>query len=127
MSVLGLGLDLCEVARIRTLLEKNGDRFKDRLFTADEQSYCDSCADPAIHYAARFASKEAAAKALGTGFSSGVSWLDVEVVKDTATGAPRIQLHGAAADVAQALGAQRLLLSITHTKENAAASVVATA
>jgi len=125
MSVVGLGLDLTEVSRIRMLLAKNGDRFTDRLFTAAERAYCESCADPAIHYAARFAAKEAAAKALGTGFASGVSWLDIEITRNAATGAPSLVLHGAAATIAASLGARKMLLSITHTKETAAASVVA--
>ena len=127
MSVVGLGLDLVEVARIRLLIEKNGNRFKDRVFTAGEQKYCDSCADSAIHYAARFAAKEAAAKALGTGFSSGVSWQDIEVSRNEATGAPHLLLHGTAGVIAGNLGATRLLLSMTHTKESAAATVVASA
>src|SRR5436190_23528547 len=81
MSVVGLGLDLVEVSRIRALLEKSGDRFKERVFTDAEVRYCDACADGAMHYAARFAAKEAVAKALGTGFTSGVSWRDSEVLR----------------------------------------------
>lgn len=124
MSVVGLGLDLVEVPRIRALLEKSGDRFKDRVFTENEVSYCDSCADGAMHYAARFAAKEAVAKALGTGFSSGVSWRDIEVTRST-QGAPSVQLHGGAAQLAETLGIQRWLLSLTHTQGAASAAAVA--
>lgn len=124
MSVVGLGLDLVEVARIRALLERNGDRFKERVFTAGEIDYCDSCANAAIHYAARFAAKEAVAKALGTGFSEGVSWRDVEV-RRSIQGQPSVVLHGSAVQVAESLGVRRWVLSLTHTEVSAAASAVA--
>src|SRR5687768_13787420 len=100
MSVVGLGLDLVEVSRIRALLEKSGDRFKERVFTATEVRYCDSCADGAMHYAARFAAKEAVAKALGTGFTNGVTWQDIEVLRSEG-GVPSVRLHGSAAQVAE--------------------------
>ncbi len=124
MSVVGLGLDLVEVQRIRALLEKSGDRFKERVFTEGEMDYCDSCADAAMHYAARFAAKEAVAKALGTGFSSGVGWKDIEVLRSPG-GAPSIRLHAGAIKVADGLGVRRWMLSLTHTGSAAAASAVA--
>ena len=124
MSVVGLGLDLVEVERIRALLEKSGDRFKERVFTENEIAYCDSCADAAMHYAARFAAKEAVAKVLGTGFSSGVSWRDIEVLRGV-SGAPSVLLHGGALGVARELGVARILLTLTHTKSAAAACAVA--
>lgn len=123
--LISLGLDLVEVPRIRTLLERHGSRFTARTFTEGERAYCDACADPAIHYAARFAAKEAVAKALGTGFAEGVSWLDIEVMRD-GKGGPSVQLHGAAGVLAKSLGVTRVLLTLTHTKEMAAASVAAT-
>jgi holo-[acyl-carrier protein] synthase len=123
MSVLGLGIDLVEVSRIRVLLEKHAIRFKERTFTAGEARYCDAAANPAMHYAARFAAKEAVAKALGTGFAAGVSWLDVEVTRNGA-GAPSIVLTGGAAMVAETLGVHQVLVTLTHTSESAAASVV---
>lgn len=126
MSPVSLGIDLVEVPRIRALLEKHGARFKERTFTAGEIAYCDRCADPAMHYAARFAAKEAVAKALGTGFAEGVSWLDIEVVREE-SGCPTIRLHGGAVRVAGAAGIGKVLLSLTHTKETAAASVAACA
>ena len=123
MTVLALGLDLAEVDRIRGLLERSGDTFKARVFTAEESAYCDSHADPAIHYAARWAAKEAVAKALGTGFTEGVSWADIAITR-TPAGAPQVELAGATAAKAAALGIQRWHLALTHTKTTAAASVV---
>jgi len=123
MSVIGIGLDLIEVSRIRDLLDRHGDRFKQRTFTAGEIAYCDKCADPAMHYAARFAAKEAAAKALGTGFAEGVSWQDIEVTR-AENGAPSLVLHGGADVLAKSKGVTGALISLTHVKEVAAAQVV---
>ena len=123
MSVIGIGLDLVEVSRVRDLLERHGERFKQRTFTAGEIAYCDRCADPAIHYAARFAAKEAAAKALGTGFAEGVSWQDVEVVR-AENGAPSLVMHGGASALAKGKGVAVALVSLTHTKDAAGAQVV---
>ncbi|MBX7210718.1 MAG: holo-ACP synthase [Verrucomicrobiaceae bacterium] len=122
-GVIGIGLDLIEVSRIRDLLERHGERFKARTFTVDEIAYCDRCADPAMHYAARFAAKEAAAKALSTGFADGVSWQDIEIAR-AENGAPRLVLHGGALSLAQARGITQMLVSLTHVKEMAAAQVV---
>lgn len=120
MTPTGIGIDLVEVPRIRDLLAKHGQRFKERTFTAGEISYCDACADPAMHYAARFAAKEAVAKALGTGlWAEGVVWTDIEVVRDE-HGKPSIVLHGAAKVQAKAA---TCLISLTHTRELAMAQV----
>jgi len=124
MTVIALGLDLVEVDRIRALLEKHGDRFRERTFTKGECADCDGNADPAIHFAARFAAKEAVAKALGTGFAEGVNWSDIEVTRSEA-GVPGVQLHGGAAARAEQLGIKRWMISLTHTASGAAASVVA--
>lgn len=119
-----IGIDLTEVERIRDMLARHGDRFKQRTFTAGEIAYCDSCADPSIHYAARFAAKEAAAKALGTGvWAEGVDWRDIEVAKE-ASGKPVLILHGGALKHAEQQGVQRALISLTHTKETALAQVM---
>lgn len=121
---LGLGIDLVEVSRIRDLLTKHGERFKERTFTAGEISYCDSCADPAMHYAARFAAKEAAAKAIGTGlWAQGVDWKDFEVQRAD-TGKPSLLLHGAAKTHSVAQGVTSALISLTHTRELAMAQVI---
>jgi holo-[acyl-carrier protein] synthase len=122
--IISLGLDLCEVPRIRDLLERHGERFKARTFTEAERAYCDKNADPAMHYAARFAAKEAVAKALGTGFSDNVGWQDIEVLR-AENGQPSIALHHGAAAKAKELGIAKVLVTLTHTKEMAAASVVA--
>lgn len=117
----GLGIDLVEVSRIRDLLSRHGQRFKERTFTAGERAYCDACADPAMHYAARFAAKEAAAKALGTGlWAEGVVWTDIEVVR-AENGQPSLALHGAAGTHC---GARRCLVSLTHTADLAMAQVI---
>ena len=123
MSVVGLGIDLVEVPRIRALLEKGGDRFKQRVYTAGEIAYCDSCPDGAMNYAARFAAKEAVAKALGTGFSNGVSWKDIEVLRSEG-GMPSVRLHGGAQTVAESLHVAKVLVTLTHTATAAAASAV---
>lgn len=124
MNALAVGIDLVDVTRVRDLLQKHGTRFEERTFTATEREYCRHCADPAMHYAARFAAKEAVAKALGTGFAEGVSWTEIEV-RRAANGTPSIALEGGAAKKAKSLGIKRWLLSLTHTKDMAGASVVA--
>lgn len=124
LNLISLGLDFVEVPRVRGMLERSGDRFKERVFTEEESAYCDSCAAPAIHYAARFAAKEAVAKALGTGLAEGVVWREIEVRRD-AGGVPSIALHGAAAERARALGIRSWRVSLTHTAELAGASVAA--
>ncbi|MCB1228474.1 MAG: holo-ACP synthase [Verrucomicrobiales bacterium] len=124
MAVIGTGVDLVEVARIAHLLERHGARFKDRTYTAEEQAYCEACAEPAMHYAARFAAKEAVVKALGTGFAEGVSWAEVEVTR-TPSGCPGVRLHGAAEARAGVMGICHWHLSLSHTREQAVAFVVA--
>ena len=120
MKLSGVGIDLVEVPRIREMLEKHGQRFKERTFTAAEIAYCDGCAEPAMHYAARFAAKEAVAKALGTGiWAEGVSWTDIEVGRE-ASGKPVIILHGMAKEHA---GEAACLVSLTHTRDLAMAQV----
>jgi len=123
MKVFRLGLDLVDVERIRHLLERHGERFTERTFTEAECAYCNASATAALHYAARFAAKEAAAKALGTGFADGVSWKDIEVTREP-SGEPQLRLHGAAAERARVLGVQQSFVSLTHTAQSAAASVV---
>lgn len=124
MSPIGLGIDLVEVARIRDLLTKHGERFKERTFTAGEIAYCDACPDPAMHYAARFAAKEAAAKAIGTGlWAEGVDWKDIEITRET-SGKPTLHLHGGAKLHADKQGVTNFMVSLTHTRELAQAQVI---
>ena len=122
MNLISLGIDLVEVPRILAMLEKSGDRFKERVFTPGEILYCDSCAMPAMHYAARFAAKEAVTKAFGTGLADGVIWRDIEVRRDE-KGLPSIVLHGGAFKKAAELGIREMRVSLSHTAQMAIASV----
>jgi len=121
--IVGSGIDLAEIGRIRHSIERYGGRFLNRIYTPGEQAYCLRKRNSAESFAARFAAKEAGAKALGTGISRGVSWLEIEVARQPG-GRPTLQFHGRAAQVAARLGAVRAALSITHTKDLAMASVV---
>ena len=121
--IVGSGIDLVEISRIQHSLDRFGSRFLDRVYTAGEQGYCLRKRNAAESLAARFAAKEAGAKALGTGISRGVSWLEIEVIREPG-GRPSLQFHGRAAEVARRMGAHRSALSITHTAAVAMASVV---
>ena len=110
--ILGLGVDLVEVARMEKALAR-GERIVQRLFTAGEIAYCRRHKEPARHFAARFAAKEAGMKALGTGWSNGVSWQNFEVRHDP-RGRPHLYITGRAAEVAAALGATHALITLAH-------------
>ena len=123
--VIGLGTDLIEVARIERSLARFREHFLARVYTPGEIAYCNARVKTAAEsFAARFAAKEAGAKALGTGISRGVSWRELEVTRRPGQ-APQLILHGRAAEIALALGVERLSLSLTHTRELAMAVVVA--
>lgn len=122
-GVVGLGLDLVEVDRLGAAIERHGERFLRRVFTEGERDYCEAKSEPAVFYAARFAAKEAVAKAFGTGIGAAIGWLDIEVVRNAA-GAPAVRLAGKGAELAALRGVDRILLSMTHTRGMAAASVV---
>jgi holo-[acyl-carrier protein] synthase len=121
--IIGTGVDLAEVARIRESVERFGDRFLHRVFTEGEINYCQRRANRFESYAARFAAKEAGMKALGTGWSHGVRWRDIEVVRPKGQ-RPTIQFHGEAAAIAAKIGTKNIALSITHTSEQALAHVI---
>jgi holo-[acyl-carrier protein] synthase len=121
--IVGSGIDLAEIGRLQKSIERYGSRFLDRIYTAAEQAYCQRKRNSAESFAARFAAKEAGAKALGTGISQGVGWLEIEVARER-SGKPTIQLHGRAAQIAARLGVVRIALSITHTADLAMASVI---
>ena len=121
--IIGSGIDLVEIGRIQHSVDRYGQKFLNRVYTAAEQAYCLRKKKAAESLAARFAAKEAGAKALGTGISYGVNWLEIEVVREP-SGRPTIRFHGRAAQIAARLGATRAALSITHTAELAMASVV---
>ena len=121
--VAGLGTDIIEIARIAQSIDRYGERFLQRIFTAGEIAYCQRKKSAAESFAARFAAKEAAAKALGTGISRGVSWLEIEVTRAPG-GRPLLALSGRAAERARELRVVKLSLSLTHTREIAMAVVV---
>ena len=121
--IVGTGIDIAEVPRIRQAMARFGDRFVRRIFTAGEIRYCDSKANRVERYAARFAAKEAAMKALGTGWNHGVRWRDCEVVRIPG-GRPTMSFHGRAAEFAARLGVKHTALSLTHTAEQAMAQVI---
>ena len=121
-NLIGLGLDVTDINRIAEALARYGERFMRRVFTDGEVVYCTSRRVPAVHFAGRFAAKEAAMKALGTGHSRGVLWRDIEVVRHG--GPPQLQFHGGAARRFAELGAGSSLLTITHSDEIALAEVL---
>lgn len=120
--LVGTGIDLAEIPRIRNSIARFGNRFLDRIFTPREKAYCLRKRNAAESFAARFAAKEAAAKALGTGISYGVNWLEIEVTREP-SGRPGLQFHGRAAQIAAHLGVTNAALSLTHTGILAMASV----
>jgi len=121
-NIIGLGIDATDIPRIAATIERYGDRFTHRIFTEREIAYCMRRRQPAVHFAGRFAAKEAAMKALGTGHSQGVLWRDVEVVRHG--GPPQLQLHGGAGSRFAAIGGRSSLLTITHSDDLAMAQVL---
>jgi holo-[acyl-carrier protein] synthase len=121
-NIIGLGLDATDIDRIADTIARYGDRFLHRIFTDGEVAYSQQRREPAIHLAGRFAAKEAAMKALGTGHSHGVLWRDVEVVRRG--GPPQLQFHGGAARRFAAMGGRSSLLTITHSDKLAMAQVL---
>jgi holo-[acyl-carrier protein] synthase len=121
--IVGTGIDIAEVGRIAAAIERFGERFLQRIYTAAEIHYCESKANRIERYAARFAAKEAAMKAIGTGWKHGVAWTDVEVRREPG-GRPTISFSGKAGEFAARLGVKRASLSLTHTEEHAMASVI---
>ena len=115
-------MDATEIERIAATIERYGDRFLNRIFTEGEIAYCNRRRVPAIHFAGRFAAKEAGMKALGTGHTQNVLWRDVEVVRHG--GPPQLQFHGGAARRFAAMGARGSLLTITHCETLALAQVL---
>ncbi len=121
--IVGTGVDIVEVDRIRRAVERHGDRFTRRIFTDAEVGYCRRCVDPAQRFATRFAAKEAALKALGTGWREGVRFVEVEVSNDP-LGAPTVTLSGRTLDLGRRLGVERIHVSLTHHRDFAIAHVI---
>jgi holo-[acyl-carrier protein] synthase len=121
--ILGIGLDLVEISRLARALDRSGERFLDRVFTATERRDCEGRADAPQGFAARFAAKEACLKAFGTGWSEGLAFRQVEVVRGEG-GQPELVLHGPAEARARAMGVRRVHVTLTHQPGVAAAMVV---
>jgi holo-[acyl-carrier protein] synthase len=126
MRIYGIGIDVVEVDRIASAIERHGEPFLAKLFTTAERAYCAAQKKPELHYAARFAAKEAVSKALGTGIGGQAGWLDLEITRDPA-GAPKLRLQGAAAVFAESQGITEIQISLTHAREYAAANAIALA
>jgi holo-[acyl-carrier protein] synthase len=124
MCVIGIGIDLVDTDRFKETLARWDRRFIRRVFLEGEQSYCDATAQPWMHYAARFAVKEAVAKAFATGIGSRLSWLDIEVVRDPASGAPSVALSAQGRALADSIGVRTVLISISHTHQQAIAQAI---
>jgi holo-[acyl-carrier protein] synthase len=121
--IVGMGVDIAEVDRIQGAIERHGEVFLRRIFTTREREYCERFKNKYERYAGRFAAKEAAMKALGTGWRRGVKWVDLEVVRET-SGRPTLSISGEAAKIAQQIGVKSVALSITHTESQALAQVI---
>lgn len=125
-EILGIGIDIVEVERIRDSIEKQGTPLLERLFTPSEREYCSSMKYPEQHYAVRFAAKEALFKALGTGWSGGIGWNEVEIVRDD-RGRPSLILSGKTEEKANEMRARSFHLSLSHTDDYGVAQVVVSA
>lgn len=124
MRLFGIGIDVVEVERIESSMSEFGDRFAEKVFTDSERAYCDSQRRPGIHYAARFAAKEAVAKAFGTGIGKDLGWLDMEIARKE-SGEPGLVLSGAGKAFAERNGITEVKISLTHAHHYAAANAVA--
>lgn len=121
--IVGLGLDVAEIDRIEAAIKRHPAAFVERVYTPAEAAYCQRYANPYERYAGRFAVKEAAMKALGTGWSRGVRWRDIEVIREP-SGRPTLKLEGVSRSIADSLGTKRILLTITHSGNLAIAQVI---
>jgi holo-[acyl-carrier protein] synthase len=121
--ILGLGMDIVDVARIQAAHARWGDTFLRRFLRPEETAYCLTFRAPAPHIAARFAAKEAVAKAFGTGIGAALGWHDLEIVRED-SGRPRVVLHGAGRELFEERGARQLLISLSHTQQYATATAI---
>jgi holo-[acyl-carrier protein] synthase len=122
--IVGLGTDIVEIDRIAGMIDRHGDTFLDRVFTPAERAYCGKKKHAAQHYAGRWAAKEAAMKALGTGFVPGVGWHDFEILPEQ-SGAPKLTLSGGGATKAKSLGIDAILVTMSHCRGYATATAIA--
>jgi holo-[acyl-carrier protein] synthase len=121
--IVGMGVDMAETSRIQEAVERHGERFLRRVFTPKEIEYCQRHRNRYERFAARFAAKEAAMKALGTGWRRGISWQDFEITNQP-SGKPCLQLSGRALEFYRSLGGDRIVVSLTHTGSYAVAHVM---
>lgn len=126
VRIIGHGVDIVDVGRIARMLDEHGERFLNRVYTPGERSYADASVRRAEHFAARFAAKEAAMKALGIGWTRGVAWTDIEVAREP-SGRPTLRVGGAFAREAARLNVAEWWLSLSHADTHAVASVIAVA
>jgi holo-[acyl-carrier protein] synthase len=124
MNVLGIGTDIIECLRVAQMIERHGELFLTRVFTTHEIEYCSARKAATQHYAGRFAAKEAVLKALGTGWTRGIQWRDIEVRNDLG-GKPRIALAGAAREMCEKIGVTEMHISISHCRTHATAYALA--
>ncbi len=124
MNLIGIGTDIIEVARIGEMIEKHDELFLRRVYTPLEIEYCGGRKSALQHYAGRWAAKEAALKALGTGWSRGIKWTDMEV-SNLMGGKPELRIHGVASEIATEMGIQEMQISISHCQSYAVAYVIA--
>lgn len=124
MDIIGIGTDITECLRIARMIERHGELFIGRIYTADEIQYCQSRRQATQHFAGRWAAKEAVLKALGTGWVKGISWRDIEILNEP-SGQPVVELRGGAKEVARQLGITRMLVSISHCHTHATAYAIA--
>ena len=126
MSVIGIGTDIVECLRIAQMIERHGELFLTRVFTANEIGYCSSRRTATQHYAGRWAAKEAVMKALGTGWSRGIGWREIEIRLDP-SGRPSVALGGGAREACERLGIGDILVTISHCRTHATAYALAMA
>ncbi|MEM9081204.1 MAG: holo-ACP synthase [Verrucomicrobiota bacterium] len=123
MRLFGIGIDVVEVERIEGSIAEFGEQFLERIFTENERAYCERQRNPALHFAARFAAKEAVSKAFGTGIGESVGWRDLEVVRKE-SGEPELRLYGRGKEYAEERGVAEVKISLTHARHYAAANAV---
>jgi holo-[acyl-carrier protein] synthase len=121
--IVGLGIDITKIDRLEAAISRHGRPFLERVFTPSEIDYCEKHRNHAERFAGRFAAKEAAMKALGTGWRRGVRWVDIEVVREP-SGKPTLKLSGASREIADRLGVKNISLTITHSGNTALAQVI---
>ena len=123
MNLIGIGIDVVEVDRVKSSMDEFGEKFTHKLFTEREREYCERQKRPELHYAARFAAKEAVSKAFGTGIGKAIGWLDLEIVRRD-SGEPEVIVCGDAVEYAKERGVSEIKVSLTHAKHYAAANAV---